>query len=657
MLAIILDSASCRLRPRFLLVLLAIFLAGNAKGQETNEGAFLYRGHLNESSLPSTGSYDFSFRLADALENGSYLGNPLTNSAVAVTNGHFSVRLDFGTKFFDGAPRWLEIRVRTNGGSEAFNVLAPRQEILAVPYAQHAFSSANAALAKSLIDGGGSLTNIPAAFLTGTVPLAGLSGISSAQMNSTTDRAYLAGNSNRVSVINVKDFGALGNGVSDDTIAISNAWNALITRGGTLYFPPGVYLDSGTHSNTVNAPGKIDFIDGRLVQGGGSVRWHYTGHSQLFYTHDASPDFDGFEFFCSTDATNCMYISNPGSNVSIRNCFFHNWTNATLGALMMDEADSVNLVNLYAFKCKIGFGLGFRCNHLIGDLETYLCDVGVAVGIPTANYFNNRQSYNIDLNIMALYCSNAVAMDAGITGATVRGYFWNCTNAPVTLGKIPGVSTNYAGLGVHSVTLNHCYFQGSDAYGYAINLYGHVVRSLSVVDCWFDQTAQSKALIKSFTPLADMAPIRWASTYRSLTRPEFEDSNGKQLAEISLFQNRDLNQGLGLYNTRKQTGWGGSGFILDVLDSSFGGPIARFGVPARPDATFDSFRGGLTVSYNAAQAIPQVTVTNADLVLTPPGTVASASSPGTPGAIRWDSDYIYICIDSNGWRRAPLTSW
>src|SRR4249919_1166208 len=101
-------------RSRLLLpILFAVFLAGGLRAQETGEGAFLYRGHLNESNIPSTGLYDFSFRLAEALENGDYLGSPLTNSAVSVTNGQFSVRLDFGTMFFDGSPRWLEVGVRT----------------------------------------------------------------------------------------------------------------------------------------------------------------------------------------------------------------------------------------------------------------------------------------------------------------------------------------------------------------------------------------------------------------------------------------------------------------------------------------------------------------------------------------------------------------
>lgn len=40
--------------------------------------------------------------------------------------------------------------------------------------------------------------------------------------------------------VNVKDYGAAGDGVSDDTEAIRAA-----TRDGVPYFPPGTYLISG----------------------------------------------------------------------------------------------------------------------------------------------------------------------------------------------------------------------------------------------------------------------------------------------------------------------------------------------------------------------------------------------------------------------------
>jgi hypothetical protein len=44
--------------------------------------------------------------------------------------------------------------------------------------------------------------------------------------------------------INVRDFGAAGDGVTDDSVAIQNALNALMAapNGGTLYFPPGTYV-------------------------------------------------------------------------------------------------------------------------------------------------------------------------------------------------------------------------------------------------------------------------------------------------------------------------------------------------------------------------------------------------------------------------------
>ena len=44
--------------------------------------------------------------------------------------------------------------------------------------------------------------------------------------------------------------------------------------------------------------------------------------------------------------------------------------------------------------------------------------------------------------------------------------------------------------------------------------------------------------------------------------------------------------------------------------------------------------------------------------LTPSGTApTSASGIGTQGEIRWTDDHIYICVATNTWKRAALTSW
>lgn len=43
-----------------------------------------------------------------------------------------------------------------------------------------------------------------------------------------------------------------------------------------------------------------------------------------------------------------------------------------------------------------------------------------------------------------------------------------------------------------------------------------------------------------------------------------------------------------------------------------------------------------------------------DIVSDPP---ATASSTGSPGEIAYDSNYIYLCVDTNTWKRSALTSW
>jgi hypothetical protein len=113
-----------------------LFLALAARAQTT---AFTYQGQLNSSNAPATGSYDFRFQIYNA--NNSVVAGPLTNAPVGVTNGLFTVTLDFGASVFDGSTRSLEIGVRSfiasnnNGNTNAYTVLSPRQTLTSVPYA------------------------------------------------------------------------------------------------------------------------------------------------------------------------------------------------------------------------------------------------------------------------------------------------------------------------------------------------------------------------------------------------------------------------------------------------------------------------------------------------------------------------------------------
>ncbi len=126
-------------RTWLLAVLGALFAAGPAHAQGS---AFTYQGRLASGAVPADGSYDFEFRLFDALAGGSQQGSTQAVAGVVVSGGLFTVGLNFGGAF-DGSPRFLQIAVRPAGGG-AFTTIAPRQPITSSPYAVRAATAGNA---------------------------------------------------------------------------------------------------------------------------------------------------------------------------------------------------------------------------------------------------------------------------------------------------------------------------------------------------------------------------------------------------------------------------------------------------------------------------------------------------------------------------------
>ena len=124
--------------------------------------AFSYQGRLADNARPANGSYDLQFSLFPQASDGSRIGAVLSFPATPVTNGLFSLSLDFGQGAFDGSDRWLELAVRTNGAA-SFTTLAPRRQLLASPQASFAASAATAqSVPASGITGVLSLANLPA---------------------------------------------------------------------------------------------------------------------------------------------------------------------------------------------------------------------------------------------------------------------------------------------------------------------------------------------------------------------------------------------------------------------------------------------------------------------------------------------------------------
>jgi len=142
-----------------LLVSLALVLL--ALGPTTAQGtppqvnigtAFTYQGRLLDGGNPANGVYDLQFQLFNAPADGSAVGPTLTIEDIQITDGYFTVQLDFGP-VFDGTALWLEIGTRPGDSTGAYTILAPRPPLSAAPYASYATTAPWAGLG-----------NVPAGF-------------------------------------------------------------------------------------------------------------------------------------------------------------------------------------------------------------------------------------------------------------------------------------------------------------------------------------------------------------------------------------------------------------------------------------------------------------------------------------------------------------
>ena len=124
--------------PQTIVLAIAVLCLDSAVAQTTS---FTFQGRLKKAGNLQTTAADLKFRLYDAETLGNPVGSELvfeSGSAIPVTNGLFSVALDFGAAVFDGTPLWLEMDARVPSGAESYETTTPRQPLTAAPFANHA---------------------------------------------------------------------------------------------------------------------------------------------------------------------------------------------------------------------------------------------------------------------------------------------------------------------------------------------------------------------------------------------------------------------------------------------------------------------------------------------------------------------------------------
>lgn len=197
-------------------------------------------------------------------------------------------------------------------------------------------------------------------------------------------------------VVNVKHYGAKGDGVTDDTVAIAAAFAAFndSTNYLDLYFPPGRYIDYGTHDITKAAADVPYHSRGdRTIKGSGSLSL-----IQIMATNGA--------YLC---ATNGMF------NVSDLILYGPGPTNGAISGIAMFGTDSYPEIARVTVYRMSRYGVFFEShrNVRLNDVWLHQCYIGGGFGSGAdAVKFDGRLSGNsigIELGAEATNCIASIA--------------------------------------------------------------------------------------------------------------------------------------------------------------------------------------------------------------------------------------------------------
>ncbi len=236
-----------------LLFSIIVMAAGSCLAQTSG---FTYQGKLGNSGAPANGTYDFQFTLWDAASAGTPQpeSSPelVTRTGVAVSNGIFTVPVDFSAECFPaGADRWLEISVRLGGTDDAYTVLSPRQQLKSVPFAVRSLTANNADNANTATTANNALS---AGSVTGVVAIAnGGTGSNSQNFVDLTTNQNIAGD---------KKF--------EGTVAVVGAAGQFVGNGSGLTNLNGVNLTDGSLTKSKLAHDYKNGFDPQLVA---RLRW------------------------------------------------------------------------------------------------------------------------------------------------------------------------------------------------------------------------------------------------------------------------------------------------------------------------------------------------------------------------------------------------
>jgi hypothetical protein len=271
--------------------------------------------------------------------------------------------------------------------------------------------------------------------------------------------------------INVADYGATGDGTTDDTVAIQAAFNAVSASGGTVVFEPGkTYMINGSYLPIQTLFGGVKPKSGTIIQGNNAK----------------------LKVITSSATGYCVLNLNAVSNIAINDLNIqgdvgrHIGTTGEFGhGLMIMGCDNVVLNNLFITLCW-------------GDAVLF------------SEYVRVNGNTNVDVN-------NCEFVDCRRQGVSVvdlsNGTFIGCSfrNIGATAFTSPAAGVDlepdYVGAQASNLTFVGCTFNNNQSHGFIAGSSVNVVENIRIIGCSFYNNGASAITANSSGTTAKMRNV------------------------------------------------------------------------------------------------------------------------------------------------------